>query len=278
MSITESIAGQERSFARFRRPPSRPRDAAVLTDSGRGGLWSHVMAGLFVLTAGLFTTGIAHVRSNLYQAWADGLSAFRWLVFVEGEQVQMDEVGRYLRQLDAVDSVTFVSSEELLSAFQRSSLVPAALEPLSSQFVPSSWEVQWARDPHLQSGDLYGLANELNALPGVTDIAFDLRAWQNVQEEKERWLVFRLTLAACLLALVLALSVCLGRLLFFSSLRRLPGTSVTGTVLNALIWWSGGFGLAWLLLGPQPWPLLVGGLCAGVLHVAARMRAVAADA
>src|SRR4051794_20063008 len=71
-------------------------------------LWLHGLAGLIVFSTSLLLGGLQSVKNQVDAAWKNVAADFRWFVLVKGTQLEVDEVGRFLKELDGPRDITYL--------------------------------------------------------------------------------------------------------------------------------------------------------------------------
>lgn len=227
--------------------------------------WSSILSGLFVVFLSVGLLGLSSLRKSLTSSLASAVQSFNWMVLVEGDSLQNDEVGRYLKQLPGAKEVTFVSSQEAFAKLQADPLYFNDLSSFKPEDLPASWRVSWDGDS-LDFSLLDLWAEDVKHLPSVTNLAFDPHAVSLIKGLRSAWYAVRLTLAALVLSGLIFVMVLLGRLLFFTSLNGAQFQKIGSTLLiDGLLWAAAGLAI-YKLVGPFEWPLWAGGLVIGFIH------------
>src|SRR5262245_15008173 len=106
--------------------------------------WQHALLGLFTLCLSIGICGLYYLKSDWGKTWLAAHDEFQWLVFVNGSSLAVDEVGRFLKQLDGVREVIYQSPEDTAQQFRGENLT-AALNVLDANPFPPCWRVLWQR-------------------------------------------------------------------------------------------------------------------------------------
>src|SRR5690349_1664851 len=69
------------------------------SQSGRRAFLRAAVAELFVFAVSVALAGLWAQKNRLIQSSLADLDEFKWIVFVQGDQIAIDEVGRYLKQI-----------------------------------------------------------------------------------------------------------------------------------------------------------------------------------
>lgn len=220
---------------------------------------SLLSSGFLCLVLSVLTCGILFIKEDLRTGWTSQTDQFKWLVLVQGDPLDIDEVGRFLTQLEGVSAVKFISSQEVFDQIKSDPLFAKDFKDLGPQVIPASWEVKWIPS-YLDRAANPELINEVKRLQGILDIAYDINTLNSIRSLRTRWLQVRLVLAAAFtLALLWAVGL-LGRALFFrdASLWSVRGTAPLFSVL--FVAWAAGAALVYWQLGPFPWIAFGGGV------------------
>jgi hypothetical protein len=229
-------------------------------------LWRGTVAFLAVAAVSFAVGGLTALRDIAAAGWQNAFVDFRWAVLVTGDRVELDEIGRYLKQLDGVDEVTFLPATAMMDRLKSEPLLENHLSALDPARLPSIWQMTWSPDFDLDSVD--DTVADLRRLPGIVDIVYEQRELDKIHFFRGTWLKVRLILAALTVIGALLGSVLLGRFLFFTNLAALRPARVTEVTLIALGGWFAGLFLARGLVGAFSWHLAWGGLAAGLARLA----------
>jgi hypothetical protein len=231
--------------------PSRP-------PSHRGAkIFRGVVRALIVLCLSFSSGGLLILIDQAEHSWKEAAGRLQWVVLVGGSQVEIDEVGRALKQLDGVNQVTYVSPEESLERLKADPLFSDDLSYLTGDLLPASWQVQWSVDRAALIRD--EVVQDVRAVPGVLDVAFDRRTLEMVRNGRAQWLKGRNVLSLLALATLLLTLVLLGRALFLAAWRKPKKTEVLSWVFDQA-WWAAGFLALYQAVAPLDWRFLAGGL------------------
>ncbi len=165
----EIIIPLQRQMAAQSQPrPAKPTFWNIFLSISFGFLFGVVVGGLFVL------------RQNFLDSWRQSVEKFQWLVLAQGDPVAIDEVGRYLKKLDGVSDVQFLSPEAMLDLAKADSTLAADLSLIEGNPFPASWRVHWAPD-QFRNDRLQQVLEEVRVFPGVVDVSSDPAAFERVQ-------------------------------------------------------------------------------------------------
>jgi hypothetical protein len=226
--------------------------------------WHQLFIGFMVMSISIGACGIFDLKASWGNAWRSALHQFQWLVFVKGDSLAVDEVGRFLKQQDGSRDVTYLSPEDAMQRFRGDKLA-APLESLDANPFPPCWIVTW-KENMIGSARMQEAFQDTVALPGVVDVAYDTALIEKLRTYRSQWLQAKWILSALMLMAVVTFVVLggylLGRFPFGVEHRKFVLLSFTSDFL----FWSAGFALVFVCLGPLPWILLVGGVIAGLLR------------
>lgn len=254
-------SSEPRVTSLFERPPltARPRRWPYR-------VWRGLVAFLATAAVGFTLSGLLALRDRLVDGWKAAYADFRWVVLVSGDQVELDEIGRYLKQLDGVNEATLLPGGAILDRLRREPLLQNHLSSLDASQLPSLWEVTFTSSFDLSTLD--DTLGEVRKLPGVIDVTLDRRDVAQIRYFRSAWLKVRLVLAGLALIGVILAALLLGRFLFFTSLGSLKVARSLEVFAVAALGWLAGLGLARGLIGPFSWQLAWGMLAAGLARLA----------
>ena len=265
-----------RTMETIERPPSDPSRVTSIFDRPASAapprrwpyrVWRGLVAFLTTAAVAFTLSGLVAFRDHLAAGWQNAYANFRWAVLVSGDQIELDEIGRYLKQLDGVNESTLLPSAAIMDRLRREPLLENHLSALDAAQLPSIWEVTFLPTFDLSSMD--DTLAEVRRLPGVVDITFDRREVDQIRFFRGAWLKVKLLLSGLALIGVLLGSILLGRFLFFTPLRTLKSARLVEVFLVAAAGWFAGLAMAQGLIGPFSWQLAWGALAAGLTRVAA---------
>lgn len=230
-------------------------------------VWARIQAVLLISTLGFFFSGLHYLKSDLFQIWKAETGKFRWIVLVQGETLQIDEVGRFLKQLEGVESVIYHSPEQGKERIQNEALFFEDLRDIPPSLIPASWEIRWNDQFDPSRDDVGQILDEILGLPSVLDVALNEDQWHQVQRSKLIYFEVRLILALGALLLALFGIVFVARALFFGHAAFVGWKSAALLFFQDGAAWAIGWGLAWLVLGRLSPYLLFGGLVLFLFHL-----------
>ncbi len=235
---------------------AEPRASSSLRKNRWALVWFYGLRGLLVLGLSLSWGGLLILRGQLGKSWSAAAEKFQFVVLVQGSQVEVDEVGRTLGQMEGVARVSYLSPEDSLQRLKADPLFNEDLAYLSGDLLPASWQVHW-RPGHPRLSRLELILQDIKAVPGVLDVGWDRLALDTISSRRAHWLEVRLVLILlALTASVLALAL-LGRALFFGVWWK-PGRSEMKSFLIDAVWWTAGFLLLRQCVAPLTWHALWG--------------------
>ena len=258
------------------RPSDTPSMTSIFDMPATGGrpprrwtyqLWRGSVAFLTVAAVAFTLSGLVGLRDHLASGWQAAFADFRWTVLVTGDQVELDEIGRYLKQLDGADDVTFLPAAAIMDRLKNEPLLADHLSVLDPAKLPSIWQVTWS--PALDISAIDETIEDLRKLPGVVDISFERRELDKIRLFRAAWFKVRLVLSGAAVIGALLGSILFGRFLFFTNLRVLRPARIANIFLLAMAGWIAGLVMARELVGPFSWQLAWGGLAAGLARLSA---------
>jgi len=220
---------------------------------------------LFVLTLSLSLACLVSLRNQTAASSQEAIKNFQWMVLVEGSQLEIDEVGRSLRQLPGVQDVTFVSKDDAFSSLKEDQMLFEDLNLFGPDDLPSSWRVTWLPEA-LDSGQMDDFIHDTQRLAGVTDIAFDRKTIDVNKRIRQTLYQLNLILSALMLIGAVFVALLLGRTLFFTHHKKFDGRRALVVIAQDQIAWAIGFFLVRQRLGSLGWKFLIVGLIVGAVH------------
>lgn len=197
----EIIIPLQRQMAEQRTSPSRLR------------IWSALLISSLGFIAGIAGASLFLLKTELTSSWRQAVASYDWLVMAEGDTVAMDEVGRFLKKIDGVANVTFVSPDDVLQKASLDGDLASDLSLLESNPFPSGWVVEW-QPAALVAGKIEEATHDVRTFPGVIDIATDPQALARVRTQRTFELRVTRALIFYLSAVLFMLFVGAARLLF----------------------------------------------------------------
>lgn len=226
-------------------------------------VWRQSCAFLLVAAVAFATGSLVALKDRLAVDWQTALTNFRWIVLVSGDNVEIDEVGRYLKQMDGVASTTLLPPNAIIDQLKTEPLLADQIPLLDQAALPAVWNVGWGAG--IDASSMVENLQELKKLPGVVDVAFDGRELRTLVGSRVLWLKVRVIVSALALLGAALFCLLLGRLLFFASSRSL-GKAVPAATVTGVLAWAAGLALAWKLVGPFS-PLLAWGGAVAILSL-----------
>lgn len=206
---------------------------------------------------------LARLTETSYLTAAD---QFSWMVLVQGDSLQNDEIGGRLRQLPGAREVTYVSSDSAFQDLQKDPLYMVDTSAFEAKDLPNSWRVHWdARAVDFSLLPIF--AGDVRHLDGVMEVAYDPRHLDFIHRLRVHFFAIQTALWCVGFLAATATLLLIGRLLFFKSPRNLSWGSVGRAAFRDELWWLLGCVPVWFALSRSlPWPFAVGGWAVGVLH------------
>ena len=229
-------------------------------------LWRRVCAFLGIAAAALTVAGLVSLKDSLAAQWRAAAGDFRWVVLVTGDAVDVDEVGRFLKELDSVGSVTLTPASAILDELRNEPMLAGQMSALDPSALPSAWQVAWS--PDMDAAQLSSDLDDLRRLPAVVDVAYDRRDLEKIAAYRNAWLKVRVLLSALLVIGATLFAVLLGRFLFFTNLRAIRLPAFAAFTLGAVLAWIAGLAIGWWLVGPFDPRLAWGALAAAIARLA----------
>jgi hypothetical protein len=229
--------------------------------------WLQLSSGLIIFAAAAAFCSLISLKYQLDAAWTRLASEFRFYVLVSGSQLDVDEVERFLQQLDGPTEVVAVSSDDILGVLRKDPLLAEDFNGIAARVLPTSFQVNWPIE-RMYSQELGDLAEDIRAFPGVVDVAYDGRLLDVIHSIRLHWAQVRVALSVVAVALISFASLLLGRFFFFVPWRSLKPRLLLLATVHGLMAWGLGYLVIHKALGSVPAPLLLGGLVAGFAHFA----------
>jgi cell division protein FtsX len=221
--------------------------------------------GIVISIISFLLASLVFFNDQLAVAQKKYLQDFHWLVLVRGDQLGVDEVGRFLRQFDGVERAEYMSSDTLLGRVAKEGVSDEDLNFIKAGSLPSAWEVKWTEEADMRKMLTESLVDIKN-FPGVVDVLYSGDTLRNIQTG--RWLRSQLKLCLSgliLIGLFLGLLL-LGKVLFFSSVSLGQFKGVWPFTISALLFWSAGVGLFSGIVARASWGLFGAALLAALFR------------
>jgi hypothetical protein len=186
------------------------------------------------------------------------------MVLVEGDPVQVDEVGRFLKQLDGVNNVRFMSSSDVYQQLSQEPMLAPQMGLFGTDAFPATWVMDWVPS-EFDVNRQQNLLGDIKKFTGVLDVAFDQKAGESIQLIRRHWLEVRVVLSLLTFLVIGSMAWLLGRL-FFVPLDRFHWKSVGVALISDELGWIAGLLLLRQVLGGLPWAFYTGGFVVGFLH------------
>jgi hypothetical protein len=230
-------------------------------------VWLHSLAGIAVFTISLTLGSIVTMKFQMDASWKRVADDFQWFILVKGSQLEVDEVGRFLKQLDGPREINYLPPEQVLEELKRDPVLGQDFGAVSAEALPPSWAVKWSIDA-LESHRLEDLSLEIRTFPAVLDVAYDQKTLDTIHTLRLHWAQLRVLLSAIAVAASIFLAILFGRLLFFTPLAAFDLKLLGAALLQSSLWWAAGTFAAFKAIGGIPWWWLLGGPLFGLCHFA----------
>jgi hypothetical protein len=177
----------------------------------------------------------------------------------------VDEVGRFLNQLDNVRDVEFISPAVMQNELEADPLLSQDFKTIDPGAIPPCFRIGLEIEA-LNPRRLDDLDTEIRTFPAVLDVAFDQKTLDAMHRFRMHWagvgLLFNLiffTIAALALA-------CLGRFLFFTALTAFHLNTFVFFLVHAFWFWALGFFAVRIAFCPISSAWLWGGFLLGAFR------------
>lgn len=200
----------------------------------------------------LAINGILFFKGKLAKDWKDNIRDFSMLVLVQGSLVEVDEVGRFLKQWEGVQDVSFISSEAALQELKADPLLADLSHLMDVASLPSAWRVRWAEGA-LAPSQLERMVQEARQMGSVQEVSFDERLLGQLNQARLRHLQVETLSSTLMLMAVTLFVVLLGRALFFTSFAHFHPQKFIQLAAFDVIVWMGGFLSVKFILGSLSW-------------------------
>lgn len=228
-------------------------------------LWRETLVGLAFFVFSLTLGGLAAARVQIYQSWTESLRSFHWLVLVKGSQLQIDEVGRFLNQLDNVKDVEFISPEVMQNELETDPLLSRDFKNIDPGAIPPCFRIGLEIEA-LNPRRLDDLGTEIRTFPAVLDVAFDQKTLDSMHRFRMHWAGLGLLFNLIFFVVAALALICLGRFLFFTSLSNFHVKTMVYFILHSSWFWTLGFFSVRAAFGPISSVWLWGGFLLGVFR------------
>jgi len=212
-------------------------------------VFKEVLVGFLVTLMAFLFSSLVFFKNQLALSANKSLEAFHWMVMVQGDQITIDEIGRYLNQFDHVERVDFLSKENLFDQIQKEGISREDLSLLNPTLLPSVWKIKWTKDADLAKLLSESLADVKN-FPGVTDVVYSNEILKELKTNEWQANQLKLCLSGFLFLGLGMFLVLLGKTVFFSELSLSKRKGAWPFATAAFLFWSMGVGLFTLLVGP----------------------------
>ena len=250
-------------YTKNKRRPTPEHGAVPPNLNKRLAILNHTIVFLFVALFAFALAGLLHVKSYLQASIQSELLRYRWLVLVEGAQIDIDEVGRALERFPHVREVSFVSRESAFERLKRDESISDHLRGLSPAVLPAAWNVRWRTDFAIEKQDQF--LTEARALPGVVEVAVNESVLNSLQRLREHLLGVRVVLAGFFLLLMLSV-VAIGLRFLVSGVKfiKIKQQELGLDVLVCALGWAAGVLFASYLSGVFSATILPFGILVGL--------------
>jgi len=247
--------------------PRQSRSTSPLPSQQRELVLKHIWWGFGIIFASLLLGTLLSLKNEFKQESLKGMGSFRWYVMMEGDQVQIDEIGKYLKQLDGVSSITFTAPQDMVKRLQEGGKNADYLDHLDLSYFPWTWEIEWQTSFSFTHDELNILYDEIKHMPSVLDVSYDLKSWNSIKKNEVYWTQLRVILSLIALLGILFSVVAVGYTFFFTEVRPLPLKNVLVTLAVDTLLWLCGYLVINQILVPLPPVYLLGGLIMGFFHL-----------
>lgn len=240
---SEQFSYREEAMKLLETPPSAPK-----------GPWLLRGAAVFLLVtlASVAVNALLYVRFDAERMWRSSMDEFKFLVLASGNSIQVEEVGRYLRQQEGVESVVFRSADEALEKLKQDPTFEEDLRDIKNNPLPPIWQVTWKKDA-FDNAHMKDFLQDIRVLPGVLDVSYDSAALSRIHTARLRLLEIKTGLSLALFLGILLAAVLIGRLFVVPAAS---GKSTGLGIIRDIAAWTTGFFLVFLTLGHIPYLLL----------------------
>lgn len=222
------------------------------------GVFHEIFVGFVISIIAFLLSSLVFVQNRFEQAFQKNINDFNWIVLVRGDQLAIDEVGRFLKQFDDVHQIEFISSEQLIDRIYTEGVSRDDLNLINRSQLPSSWRVSW-----LPNANFTKLINEnlpdMKNFPAVVDVVYDSNVLARMNENRWHSAQLKLCLSAFLFLCLLFTFLLLGKILFFGSLSTKQLKAAWPLALSGVAFWWLGVGFFAAVIGPVDWGILGAG-------------------
>lgn len=237
------------SIDRKRKPTRQPQKT----------IFNRLLIALLFFGLSVGACGLFAIKNQMYAAWNQALGRFHWMVLVQGDQIQVDEVGRFLRQIDGVSDVGLISAEDTLQRLKDEANFSQGISYFEGNPFPPSWKVTWKSEV-MSPAKMQEVLQDVRTFPGVLDVAFDSAALQDLHRFRMHWYQVKTVLALLMFAGVLFLAVLFGFFLFSTNFHKAQWGKIMAAICLDTFYCSLGFAAVLQFMGSLPWELLWGGV------------------
>lgn len=154
--------------------------------------------------------GAIFMKNDLAQSWVQQVEQLKWMVLVNGTELEVDEVGANLRKVAGTDSVTLLSPTEVFQQLEAEGLA----QEIRPEYLPVVWEIKWI-PAELDLNIMTAIYEDILLYPGVMSVARNPYRFNQILTERHRWFQVRMGLAGFSLFAVLSLILILGRFFLY---------------------------------------------------------------
>jgi hypothetical protein len=244
-----------------RRPAHEPDGLAARFSGARSALVRSLLAFFLAAAAGFSLAGVENIKNQLTLTLQKQMDGYRWLVLVQGAQIDIDEVGRSLEKFPGLKDASYISPETAFDRLKQDAYLSNSLSGLTAAVLPAAWDVRWSSDFSVDKQDAF--VAETRALPGVVDVAMDEKALNTIQLLRQHILGVRVVLAGLVFLLVVIAIVAglkpllAGKPIRFNARHFLVETGIVTAG------WAAGIALLWVLTSHATWIFIPFGLLVG---------------
>lgn len=220
---------------------------------------------LLILAISIGVGSLFVMEEHLEASAQSNLERYRWVVFVQGDQVAVDQVGQYLKELDGISRVEFFSPAKLMDSLQGDPVFQNELSGLASNPFLPCWQIEWAGE-FITPSFLQDRVTDIRSFPGVRDVAYDQDMLARYYNDLIAADTVQLLLSILILLVALVGIILLGLTLFGSSKISAWTRAECRRMALDFIIWSAGYFVLQELAAPPPMRFLWGGVALALLR------------
>jgi len=225
----------------------------------------NLVLSIVILGLSMGVGGLLIIDKNLEGSFGRAAQAYQWLVLVEGQPLQVDEVGRYLNQIPGVTEVKYIKPDEMLVNLRKNSIFRDGIGDVDTSLLPVSWQIRWDSKV-LTSTNFEEVYTDILILPGVLDIAYDNKLYEQALHSWKTGGQIKVLSSLLLLMATVGLVLFLGRALFFLTWDPFQIKKLIALLVQSSLVWGVGYVLLGKTLGWASPVFLGGGFFMGIIH------------